>query len=1077
MANILADLSLRLRANSAELSKGLENAKKQVKSFQDGITTTGKAMGEAFKSASAEIGGSLNHMTNGISGMLSSGLEMSRGLVAGITSVKTAFISTGIGAIVLAIVAAFSALTAAFKRSGDAGDAMAEVFSGIRAVLDFLIGKLVDLGEWIVKAFQSEPMQKFGEVLKNIGTRFGGFFKMVIGGFQAIINSALGASFAISGIFDKDNRAKALEYFDKVKEGYEKIAEGAKQLWTGVNETPNGDGPLKQAYKDGKALEQLRDKLADDQREANVQNKKDEIEIGKLREEMAKTGSRSEEDRRKRIELANKAIEIQNGVTARNISLAKRNLDIVKKENALRNDTSDAAKDAQAAAEVAYLAAEENGRQENLRMQRMISTNEDALDIVKEKNKEQKKSVEILRAEATEAYRLKTTFEGQRDALKQLWDEGKIGAQEYADELKKIDEDEKAAKLLDNIKKIKEELKEKIVFDIDTTGDFEKITNYKPKDVVIDGFVKLNVPENVEIPTTFDIKGDIDPKFLDAFAQQFKDMAFSYDQLLESAMKFGNEAMITEARNAKASWENEKTLFDERTKNFSETNKNMMLYADAYKRENIKTSQEVKEAKARLSEEEFAIYKEENDKKIALYNEATQYIIQKDNEEYTTRWENRSNYIELVSDSINVIRDLTEAAYNTEVAQAKKRGASEEELEKIRVKYARKQKAMAIAQAIMNGALAITNLIASVPGSVINPATWAGIAVAGATTAAQVALIASQPLAKGGIAYGETLATIGEYPGAQSNPEVVAPLDKLQNILTQVISEKIDFDKVNSIDESIYSEKNLRKTLSQRLPKIGKVYGPNKSGVDMTDNMPRFEQGTMASSSTTGLVGEYTGAQSNPEVISPLGKLKQILINNLKTASIFNVGDTQDIEKDSNSEVNKTYISTDINDQKTSESILAASKELTATKLISDIASTESSLDKSNKEIVNPLTAIGKAIGKSISTSIFNVGDTQSFENTSDSEDNNTYISNSSRNLRGLNVPKFASGGIVYGETLATVGEYAGAVHNPEVIAPLSKLKDMITPLTPDFGDVKFVIEQNQLVGILSKANDKNIYF
>ena len=191
MANILADLSLHLRANSAELSAGLENAKKQVKSFKDGITTTGKAMGEAFKSASAEIGGSLNHMTNGISGMLSSGLEMSRGLVAGITSVKTAFISTGIGAIVLAIVAAFSALVAAFKRSGEAGDAMAEVFSGIRAVIAFLIGKLVDLGEWIVKAFQSEPMQKFGSVLKDIGTRFGGFFKMVIGGSQTVIKSAL----------------------------------------------------------------------------------------------------------------------------------------------------------------------------------------------------------------------------------------------------------------------------------------------------------------------------------------------------------------------------------------------------------------------------------------------------------------------------------------------------------------------------------------------------------------------------------------------------------------------------------------------------------------------------------------------------------------------------------------------------------------------------------------------------------------------------------------------------------------------------------------------------------------------
>ena len=42
------------------------------------------------------------------------------------------------------------------------------------------------------------------------------------------------------------------------------------------------------------------------------------------------------------------------------------------------------------------------------------------------------------------------------------------------------------------------------------------------------------------------------------------------------------------------------------------------------------------------------------------------------------------------------------------------------------------------------------------------------------------------------------------------------------------------------------------------------------------------------------------------------------------------------------------------------------------------------------------------------------------------------------------NVAKFADGGIVSGPTMALVGEYAGASNNPEVIAPLNKLKDII---------------------------------
>lgn len=40
--------------------------------------------------------------------------------------------------------------------------------------------------------------------------------------------------------------------------------------------------------------------------------------------------------------------------------------------------------------------------------------------------------------------------------------------------------------------------------------------------------------------------------------------------------------------------------------------------------------------------------------------------------------------------------------------------------------------------------------------------------------------------------------------------------------------------------------------------------------------------------------------------------------------------------------------------------------------------------------------------------------------------------------------PKFANGGVVYGPTMGLMGEYPGASSNPEVIAPLSKLRDML---------------------------------
>lgn len=44
----------------------------------------------------------------------------------------------------------------------------------------------------------------------------------------------------------------------------------------------------------------------------------------------------------------------------------------------------------------------------------------------------------------------------------------------------------------------------------------------------------------------------------------------------------------------------------------------------------------------------------------------------------------------------------------------------------------------------------------------------------------------------------------------------------------------------------------------------------------------------------------------------------------------------------------------------------------------------------------------------------------------------------------GFGIPQMASGGIVSGPVIAQVGEYSGASHNPEVIAPLDKLQSMM---------------------------------
>ena len=74
-----------------------------------------------------------------------------------------------------------------------------------------------------------------------------------------------------------------------------------------------------------------------------------------------------------------------------------------------------------------------------------------------------------------------------------------------------------------------------------------------------------------------------------------------------------------------------------------------------------------------------------------------------------------------------------------------------------------------------------------------------------------------------------------------------------------------------------------------------------------------------------------------------------------------------------------------------------------------------------------------------------------------------------------LSVPKFAAGGIVSGPTLAMVGEYGGAGHNPEVIAPLDKLRNILAPSAgADLAGVEFKIKGRTLVAILEKENNIN---
>jgi len=71
-----------------------------------------------------------------------------------------------------------------------------------------------------------------------------------------------------------------------------------------------------------------------------------------------------------------------------------------------------------------------------------------------------------------------------------------------------------------------------------------------------------------------------------------------------------------------------------------------------------------------------------------------------------------------------------------------------------------------------------------------------------------------------------------------------------------------------------------------------------------------------------------------------------------------------------------------------------------------------------------------------------------------------------------LSLPKFAKGGIAFGPTVGMFGEYPGAANNPEVVAPLSRLKSLLGDSGNGGGEVEFRIKGRRLVGVLAKEGN-----
>lgn len=138
--------------------------KADTKEFDQSIQKVDKGV-QGVESSTGAATGAIDKFSGGAVTAFRSALAGARTLTAGMKTLKGAIVSTGIGAVVLAVVAMIQAVS----RLQVVQDKWKVATAGLSAVLDVLLDNVAYIGEEIINAFSDDPLQ----ALKDFGTELG----------------------------------------------------------------------------------------------------------------------------------------------------------------------------------------------------------------------------------------------------------------------------------------------------------------------------------------------------------------------------------------------------------------------------------------------------------------------------------------------------------------------------------------------------------------------------------------------------------------------------------------------------------------------------------------------------------------------------------------------------------------------------------------------------------------------------------------------------------------------------------------------------------------------------------------
>lgn len=303
----------------------------KVEQKLDGVIDKQKEVSDGAKEIKKDYSGLTDvadRFTGGLFSGFTKGVEAIRKGVVGLQLFKSALISTGIGALIVAA----GTLFAAFQRIQGVQDAFKAGSAALGTVLEKVGDVVAKLGEWLVMAFKN-PQQAIKDLWNLIKEN-------IVNRFEGIIDQARALGRTLKAAFTLD--------WDELTAGLEDYGNALIKTSTGVEDAIGKmrelGGEMAEAAKAAYDLAQAENALADANIAMTVTTAENNREMARNKLIAADT-TKSVDERRQALE---KALEIEQQQLAASIALAQEELRIQQERMSLSNSMrEDYAKEAE----------------------------------------------------------------------------------------------------------------------------------------------------------------------------------------------------------------------------------------------------------------------------------------------------------------------------------------------------------------------------------------------------------------------------------------------------------------------------------------------------------------------------------------------------------------------------------------------------------------------------------------------------------------------------------------------------------------------------------------------------------